>query len=305
MNTFNQCPLCASDAIQDYCQVLGCRIAKEEMFDYLQCKECNTVFLSSKTPPPKDIYTQEYFESGNRKKLFYRFAGNLWIWFCYSLRFLRAPHFSKNAKILDIGFGAGDWLKFLQKRGFTIYGLDPSEAACAAAQRQGLQNIEKGTLENHNLSEEDFDVVTAIHCLEHDADPKLFLQNIIKLLKPGGWFGMVIPNILSWEACRARGHWYHLDPPYHLCLPTPMMMVKTMLNIGFIDVRMNYPVLEYGQSLLYAVLRRSRIPWILLLPAMPFIIMSNAWFAARQQAGIIEFWGRRPPSSRKEKAGSF
>lgn len=44
------------------------------------------------------------------------------------------------------------------------------------------------------LAERSFDVVVAVEVLEHVAEDGLFVSNVARVLKPGGWFVMTTPN---------------------------------------------------------------------------------------------------------------
>jgi SAM-dependent methyltransferase len=182
-------------------------------------------------------------------------------------------------------------MEFLAARGFDAHGLDPSEEACSAARRRGLQNIHQGTLGKHDLPTASFDAITAIHCMEHDPNPRAFVAGATHLLKPGGWLGITIPNIASWEARHARGEWFHLDPPYHLCLPSPRAVRETFAVSGLNDLRVRCPSFDYCQSLLYATGWRRDLPLPLTAAVLPFAAAFNLALALDRQAGTIEYWG--------------
>ena len=292
------CPCCESPQVSLYCRVSGGRIEQGRQFDYLQCRICGSVFLSPETLPESDLYTKEYFSTG-AGNTFHQWAEGCWCGFLQRLKFRRTPKFPQNAKILDVGFGDGGWMEFLRERDFEVHGLDPSKEACAAARRRGLVNISSGTLENHPFPLAGFDAITANHCLEHCDSPARFIRHAAILLKPGGWLGIVIPNISSWEARRARGQWYHLDPPYHLCLPMPQILKEIMETAGLCEIQSRCPVFDCCQSLFYSALKKSGSPLFLVPPMLPLLVPINMVLSCCQRAGVIEFWGRRPPVHEK------
>jgi hypothetical protein len=62
------------------------------------------------------------------------------------------------------------------------------------------------------------------HVLEHVANPKNMLQEIARILKPGGRLVVAVPNFSSWQARWARAAWFHLDLPRHLFhFPAPAL----------------------------------------------------------------------------------
>ena len=283
------CPVCNSSRHRPFATVCGHSAADHQSFRYLECAACGSVFLSRTTPQPDGIYHANYFlgRKGSLARL-----ETAWTAIGFRLRLRRAPSIPMGAKILDVGCGNGAWMEFLAARGFDAHGLDPSEEACSAARRRGLQNIHQGTLEKHGLPEASFDAITAVHCMEHDPDPRAFVAGAVRLLKPGGWLGVTIPNIASWEARRARGEWFHLDPPYHLCLPSPRAVSKIFAASGLNDLRARCPSFDYCQSLLYATGWRRDLPLPLTAVVLPFAAAFNLALALGRQAGTIEYWGR-------------
>jgi 2-polyprenyl-3-methyl-5-hydroxy-6-metoxy-1,4-benzoquinol methylase len=286
-----RCPVCGGAAVHEYCREHGWRAAREVVFEFCECDGCGSVFLSSATPPPPDIYSAKYYDSDAQTPSGWNnIAGRL----NHQLRLQRAPRLAVGSRVLDVGCGGGEWLMFLQEHGCEVSGLDPSEEACAAARRRGLARIHRGSLVENDLPENHFDLVTGIHCLEHAPSPSEFVRGAARLVREGGWLGVSIPNVASWEARRARGRWYHLDPPYHLCLPTPNTMRAVFAAASLSNLRVKCPVLEYCQSLFYAWRREPTASPVVTLMAMPLILLQNSILALRGQTGVIEFWGQKP-----------
>lgn len=283
------CPACRATTSFLYAKVPGRRAAQNSIFDYLQCVACGSVFLSQRTPPPSEIYTAHYFAPSSLG-----IAGRFWVDLGLRLQRDRLPPLPSDAKILDIGFGAGEWMLFLESRGFEMHGLDPSSEACASARRRGLVRISQGTPRDHPLESETYDAITAYHCLEHDADPLTFLRHATALLRPGGWLIIAIPNVAGWEARHSKAAWYHLDPPYHLCLPSPKAMDRLMETVGLTNRTRVCPILDYVQSLGYAWLRKPRTSALAAAALLPITLPANALLAAAGETGVMEFHGQKP-----------
>jgi 2-polyprenyl-3-methyl-5-hydroxy-6-metoxy-1,4-benzoquinol methylase len=131
-------------------------------------------------------------------------------------------------RLLDVGCGAGWFLRIAKKLGAIEQGVEPSGYAAALAQKQGLR-IFNGTLESfvQNIpAGTQFDIITASHVLEHVPAPVDTLRAMKLLLAPGGFVWIGVPNA-SYPICRAlKGLWHSSDLPYHLMQFTPKSMAE-------------------------------------------------------------------------------
>ncbi len=103
--------------------------------------------------------------------------------------------YPKNAKILEIGGGAGYFLNILHSKGF--YNLFNIDATDEISQNNSYTNI-NSIFPNENISEkyaQEFDVVFTQHFLEHVADPKEILLSIRDILKEEGELWIEVPYI--------------------------------------------------------------------------------------------------------------
>lgn len=115
---------------------------------------------------------------------------------------------------LDVGCGRGDLAAQLVGRGWTMAGVEPSPAACAAARARGV-DARTGTLDTVELEPGAYDLIVFQHSLEHTLDPRGHLERVRAALAPGGIVVVTVPNFGSWQARRFRDRWFHLDLPRH------------------------------------------------------------------------------------------
>jgi len=114
--------------------------------------------------------------------------------------------------ILDIGAGTGDFLAKAKETGWTVSGIEPNEQAKQLAQqKEVLLHTKTDDFEDHS-----FDVITLWHVLEHVPDLQHQIQEIKRLLKPGGYVIIAVPNFKSYDAAHYKSFWAAFDVPRHL-----------------------------------------------------------------------------------------
>ncbi len=102
--------------------------------------------------------------------------------------------------ILDIGCGTGEFISYLNGRGFEAAGIEPSEEAAAMARKHGLDVFEgdwEGYLASPAAGRPKAGAVTLINVLEHVPEPVDLVNGIKQLLAPGGALVVVVPNDFS------------------------------------------------------------------------------------------------------------
>lgn len=119
---------------------------------------------------------------------------------------------NKPKSLLDIGAGTGDFLVTAQKRGYAITGVEPNSKARDFAQRKGVE-LHSNLSE---LKEEQFEVVTLWHVLEHLPNLEEQIDTIVSLLNKEGTLIIAVPNFKSFDAKHYGNYWAGYDVPRHL-----------------------------------------------------------------------------------------
>jgi SAM-dependent methyltransferase len=125
-----------------------------------------------------------------------------------------------DALIVDVGCGAGDYLKMMQKLGWRVLGIEPHPAAAAILRKKTIPVIE-GTLFEAKLPDESVDYVTMSHVIEHVPEPALIFDECFRILKKTGKLIVLTPNGQSFGSQIFGRDYYPLDPPRHLFLFSP------------------------------------------------------------------------------------
>jgi SAM-dependent methyltransferase len=100
---------------------------------------------------------------------------------------------------LEIGTGNGAFLSCLQQLGFnTIVGIEPSADAIEAALPAVRPLIVHGIFDVDNFAPNSFDVVCCFMTLEHVHDPRMLMESVLTILRPGGVFISITHDYRSW-----------------------------------------------------------------------------------------------------------
>lgn len=107
----------------------------------------------------------------------------------------------RRLRILDVGCGDGAATALLADRahGHTVVGADWSQMALERARRRGLTLV-RATLDEGGLPLPDqaLDVVVFSEVIEHLVDTDAALDELVRVLRPGGSLLLSTPNLAAW-----------------------------------------------------------------------------------------------------------
>lgn len=119
----------------------------------------------------------------------------------------------KDIKVLDIGCGTGDFLKYgIDKLHIDGVGVEPNEKANAISKRKGIHVFDS----IENITNETFDVITLWHVLEHVPNLENYFSFLSNHLKEDGVLIIAVPNFNSYDAKHYGPFWAAWDVPRHL-----------------------------------------------------------------------------------------
>lgn len=165
-------------------------------FVIVACAGCGLRFLD---PQPDAatldaLYAETYYHSEDPLARGYaRYTAEAANWratFRERLRYLPAPP----ARVLDVGAAAGFFVEQARLAGYDARGVEPSRWASAYARDELHQPVDTGTLEAMAYPDASFEIVTMWEVIEHLPDPRAFLQEVHRVLAPGGTLAFSTPD---------------------------------------------------------------------------------------------------------------
>lgn len=144
--------------------------------------------------------------------------------------FLPAP--STGNRLLEIGCGNGAMLETMQARGWQVEGVEFNPDCVELVKARGLKCYPRD-LRELGLPNDVFDAIYMGHVIEHIYEPRSFLQECLRALKPGGHLAMITPNSQSWGHRHYRQDWRGLESPRHLQVFSPSGLRRLTEESGF------------------------------------------------------------------------
>lgn len=150
--------------------------SKEEIKKYWNRKQ------PSKWYSKKDYGTKEYYDEIEYRRYNY---------FCPYIPINAEFEAHKGEKVLEIGVGLGTDLKQYAKNGALCYGTDLTEGAIEETQKHLAvyelhANLQVMDAENLKFDDNTFDIVYSFGVLHHTPDTQRAINEIYRVLKPGG-----------------------------------------------------------------------------------------------------------------------
>ncbi len=168
--------------------------------------------------------------------------------------------------LLDVGCGTGEVLLAARERGWRAQGVEPERTAAEMATGRGLP-VRVAKLEQADLPQRSFDVVSAFHVLEHLPDSRAFLRTLSRWARPGGYVTIEVPNWRSVQRRRLGASWPGLRPREHLVHFTPTTLQRCFRAAGLSPVAVHSPAyVGPPQALpdaLNDLVRHGRYRWLL------------------------------------------
>ena len=209
------CPLCETDSPE--------RAFDKAGFCYHRCPRCETLFVDVTLADGvvHDHYSQAYYESEDQPEderqgyPSYRDSqATLSDSFRRKLAVVRTH--VPGGRLLDTGAAYGFFVKVAEPW-FEAQGIDISEYAARIAREEFQAHVVRGDVEAIDAPDSCFDAVVMWDIIEHIIRPMRALQEMRRVLKPGGFLFVSTDDAACWLPRLLGRHWWALAPPLHLC----------------------------------------------------------------------------------------
>jgi SAM-dependent methyltransferase len=160
-------------------------------------------------------------------------------WGVHAARYVFAARRIHGARGLDVACGSGYGLRLLQRDGRMVVGADADVATAARARAAGVSfRVLVADGSRLPFPDRTFDFVTSFETLEHLHERDRFLDEIRRVLVPGGMCLLSTPNAHYTEPIAGKPR-----NPYHVHEYTPAEL-NAALRTRFSDVRLQGQILS-------------------------------------------------------------
>ncbi len=192
-----QCPLCFFSRENQSVITPHVYGDNQNIHTFFKCGRCDVIYLFPQLTPEQEhkFYAQEFEGFMNAR------SGESAGWegpeshvksnqnqFQRRWKYLQST-LPEQGKVLEFGCSSGFMLYPLQSKGYECFGVEPSGIFSEYVRSKNVK-----IFENTAALNSDFDFVMHYFVLEHVKEPALFLEENLRLLKPGGTLVVEIPN---------------------------------------------------------------------------------------------------------------
>lgn len=217
------CPACAANHWHDRGGIPAASEFAGQMLEralpggrLLECASCGLNWRSIVQPPA-------FYEA-----LYARASGTLW-----QPEAVRPDHrlvadtlirHLPGGDVLDIGCGSGALLSLLPER-FGRYGIEIGQEARALAAAQSIELLGSNIADLDALGRL-FDAIVACDVIEHFPNPRLFIESVMRRLRPGGVFVLSSGDASAWLWRLCGGNFWYCQYAEHMSFVSPRWLAN-------------------------------------------------------------------------------
>lgn len=202
MILYRNCPICGSESLKGFAIDTN---RKGPHISRVQCLNCKLVFANPMADAEEltDYYTN-YYEKDHYESVDYK---NLILSHFKRIERLKKAEIKKEArflsqleegsKFLDVGCGLGLGLAYANQLNCELFATEFDTGALAFVTDHFPVKTFQGDIWEAQYPENYFDFIHISHVIEHVLDPKAYIVEMKRILKPGGYLAIGTPNMSS------------------------------------------------------------------------------------------------------------
>lgn len=218
----------------------GATLSEKNGFQVIDCQHCGFVHA---VPIPddeqlKDFYSKRYYQDAKPDYAKQHAGDKDWWNLVYRERYERFEQYlRRKGSILDVGSGPGFFLSTGARLGWTVTGIEPSEAASEYSRQLGVNCITSSFDAESIKTLGTYDVIQINQAIEHIPNPKLIIDICNTLLAKDGLICIIAANDFNPLQKIARDvhglpDWW-VVPPEHLNYFTIESLSTLISRCGF------------------------------------------------------------------------
>ena len=240
----DKCKICENEKNNREVTLNGTLYGTRGYFQYFICNGCGALQIKRVPENIGDYYSTDNYYSFNMDKRELRnellfcelkeqygqknLAGKL-MKIIYPVDYSFLKTIGKECRILDVGCGDGQFLKWLNRMGYRqLYGFEPFIDNDISI---GNIRILKTDVLGYKGSAR-FDVITMIHSLEHIYEQRDTIRKVSQMLVDGGKLIIQLPFFSQYYWRKYGNCLYTLDPPRHFFIHTYKSIEHLMISEG-------------------------------------------------------------------------
>jgi SAM-dependent methyltransferase len=224
----------------------------------MQCEACGFIFATSSTDSSApELYEEDWSKTEVHPTFIYS-HGEYTIRNEWKLQALldRLEPFRKTNRLLDVGCSAAFFLKLARDRKWDVQGVEVSDFGVTFSREELKIPVFQGFLQDAHFPSESFDAAFGSHVIEHVANPVTLLQEMRRVLRPGGALITVLPTQFASPSYRFFGKWTGEGPPRHVSYFTKQVFEDRLRQLGF-SVHFSRQNVEFRKVLSILLRRRA------------------------------------------------
>jgi len=217
------CSVCASRQVRHAGRKVDRRKGLVGIWDLFECGNCHVTTL---LPKPSAEQLNSYYAQYSRGDSI-NFSPSRWAkhfvlrrafhWLSGEVDPRDFIHLSADWRMLDYGCGQAVYLVDFHARGMAVSGAEMSSAVVQACRSHGLDVRQVTDPDKIPFPDVEFDIIYLMQVFEHLREPHRFMDELARILKPGGFLYLSVPNSRSvWRRVFGE-HWVSgWFAPFHL-----------------------------------------------------------------------------------------